>query len=60
MGIKLLLFHAPDPEGNTYLCVCDGNHLLKIANRLKNNLERRAWWHVPLIPALSRMRQADF
>ena len=26
----------------------------------KNNIESRAWWGTPLVPALGRQRQADF
>jgi hypothetical protein len=27
---------------------------------LKKQMPRRAWWRTPLIPALRRLRQADF
>jgi hypothetical protein len=28
--------------------------------QLKSTSESRAWWNIPLIPALGRQRQADF
>jgi hypothetical protein len=27
---------------------------------IKKRRKRQAWWHMPLIPALRRQRQADF
>jgi hypothetical protein len=29
-------------------------------NSLKKDLDCRAWWHMPLIPALGRQEQANF
>jgi hypothetical protein len=35
-------------------------HLTVRMAKIKNSGDSRCWWHMPLIPALGRQRQANF
>jgi hypothetical protein len=39
---------------------CWNNQHVAVDDSLKWQLQSRAWWHMPLIPALGKQRQADF
>jgi hypothetical protein len=48
-------------EGVTGESICDGLYMLVPGNStIRRGGPSRAWWYMPLIPALGRQRQADF